>query len=396
MNTILLPLRKQFSQLLHGAMAACFILSAVCAVAQTAPDSVVYIGSTTLPQFMKVYNNGDLLMRGNYDGGINSGTPLHYPPVEGAGNRLMWMPERGAFRAGGIEDLPFYGSFYWDNAWIGYYSTAAGYNVRASGHYSTALGNWCTASGTGSFAVGESNIASGAVSIALGYHAHTNARQGSFVFADRSTTDTFRAGTNHSANWRVSGGFRIFTSFNLSTGISIQSGVVANPWDGQAGEAISTSTGAYLSTAGVWQSVSDVNRKHLFESISGEDLLSRLRLLPIREWSYKVESDGVRHIGPTAQDFSAAFGLGSDQRSIGTVDAEGVALAGVQALDNRTLAQATELAKLKAENGLLQSRLTALENAAGSTGSKAFAPIALILLVGIAVWSTVYRKRARE
>ncbi len=39
----------------------------------------------------------------------------------------------------------------------------------------------------------------------------------------------------------------------------------------------------------------------------------------------------MRHLGPTAEDFYAAFGLGSDA-GIGTVDADGVALATIQAL----------------------------------------------------------------
>jgi trimeric autotransporter adhesin len=33
-----------------------------------------------------------------------------------------------------------------------------------------------------------------------------------------------------------------------------------------------------------------------------------------------------------AQDFAAAFGVGSDDRSIGTLDSSGVALAAIQAL----------------------------------------------------------------
>ena len=37
-------------------------------------------------------------------------------------------------------------------------------------------------------------------------------------------------------------------------------------------------------------------------------------------------------MGPMAQDFRAAFGLGEDDKHIATVDADGVALAGVQAL----------------------------------------------------------------
>jgi len=35
----------------------------------------------------------------------------------------------------------------------------------------------------------------------------------------------------------------------------------------------------------------------------------------------------VLHLGPVAQDFHAAFGLGADDKHIATVDADGVALA---------------------------------------------------------------------
>jgi hypothetical protein len=102
---------------------------------------------------------------------------------------------------------------------------------------------------------------------------------------------------------------------------------------------ISTSTGAYLGTDGVWHDVSDVNRKHLFADVSGEDVLTRLRDLRIRTWSYRVDSDDVRHLGPTAQDFHRAFGLGRDPTTIAGVDEGGVALAASQALDRRTLQQ---------------------------------------------------------
>ncbi|HEU0299938.1 MAG TPA: tail fiber domain-containing protein, partial [Longimicrobium sp.] len=241
----------------------------------------------------------------------------------------------------------------WDDANIGDYSVAIGQDVRASASNAMAFGLRSTAAQVSAFAAGEDNTASGAASVALGYHAHTNARQGSFVFSDRSSVDSMRAGVNHSANWRVSGGFRIFTSSNLTTGVTIQSGSSVSNW-GQSNAVISTSTGAYLSTSGVWTNVSDVNRKHLFEHVSGEEVLMRLRTLPITSWSYRVDSDEVRHLGPTAQDFRAAFGLGNDQVTIGTVDADGVALAAAQALTARTDA-------LQAENEALRARVAELE-----------------------------------
>jgi hypothetical protein len=64
-------------------------------------------------------------------------------------------------------------------------------------------------------------------------------------------------------------------------------------------------------------------------------VLTRIAAMPVTEWSYKAQDAAIRHIGPTAQDFHAAFGLGEDPLRIGTLDADGVALAGVKALEAR-------------------------------------------------------------
>jgi hypothetical protein len=324
-------MKKIFSSAL---VAGALVLGAQAASAQT-PDSAFAVSSGGQGLF-RVNVDAGALFGGTYDGDI-SGEGV---PAEGAGTRMMWYPRKAAFRAGGINGTQ------WDAANIGSYSVAIGQDVRASGDNGVAFGLRSTAAGSSTFAVGEDNTASGAASVALGYHAHTNARQGSFVFADRSTVDTLRAGVNHSANWRVSGGFRVFTSSNLSTGVTIQSGSSVSNW-GQSNAVISTSTGAYLSTSGIWTNTSDVNRKHLFQPVAGEDVLTRLRSLPITSWSYRTDSDGIRHLGPTAQDFRRAFGLGSDDVSIGTVDADGVALAAIKGLNAKVDAQAQEIAVLK-------------------------------------------------
>lgn len=198
---------------------ALLLIASVADAAAQAPDSIIaasYQGSNRF----RVNVDGGLLVGGTYDGD-GSGDGI---PAEGAGTRLMWYPRKGALRAGGVSGTQ------WDAANIGDYSVAIGQDVRASASYATAFGLRATAAQVSSFAAGEDNTASGASSVALGYHAHTNARSGSFVFGDRSTTDTIRAGVNHSANWRVAGGFRIFTSSNLSTGVTIQSGASVSNW----------------------------------------------------------------------------------------------------------------------------------------------------------------------
>lgn len=326
------------------ALIAAGLLAAAAPAAAQTPDSALAVSSGGQGLF-RVNVDAGALFGGTYDGD-GDGSNI---PAEGAGTRMMWYPGKAAFRAGGINGTQ------WDAANIGDYSVAIGQDVRASASNAVAFGLRSTAAQQSSFAVGEDNTATGAASVAMGYHAHTNARQGSFVFSDRSSVDTLRAGVNHSANWRTSGGFRIFTSSNLSTGVTIQSGSVVSNW-GQSNAVISTSTGAYLSTAGVWTNVSDVNRKHLFASVSGEDVLARLRTLPITTWSYRVESDDVRHLGPTAQDFRAAFGLGNDNVTIGTVDADGVALAAAKALEARTADQAARIEALEARNTALEQQ----------------------------------------
>lgn len=357
-----------------------FLLSPFITLAQPVPDTLLAVRNSSLETRLGLHVDGSFYLGGIFTSGASTTFP-----VQGPGTRLQWNPDRSAFRAGTIDGTQ------WDDANIGSHSLAIGENCRASADWAVALGRYNTAAQQCSFAMGDQCTASGAASVALGYHAHTNARQGSFVFADRSTVDTLRAGVNHSANWRVSGGFRIFSSSNLSTGITLQSGAVVSNW-GQSNAVISTSTGALLTTGGVWQNASDVNRKHQFENISGEDILVRLRSVPIQEWSYKVEDDHVRHIGPTAQDFYSAFHLGTDEKSIGTVDADGVALAAVQALDKRTQNQSSDIDALRKENELLRKRLELLEsNAAGSTAG--IPMISLLIIAGIVIGALALQLR---
>jgi hypothetical protein len=354
-------------------LAAALVAAAAPAAAQT-PDSAFAVSSGGASLF-RVNVDGGTTFGGTWDGDI-PGTGV---PAEGSGTRMMWYPRKAAFRAGGISGTQ------WDAANIGDYSVAIGQDVRASASNATAFGLRSTAAQQSSFAAGEDNTASGAASVALGYHAHTNARQGSFVFGDRSTLDTIRAGANHSASWRVTGGFRIYTNTALTTGVAIQSGgvttgnssggVLCTPTSNTTA-VIGTSTCAYLSTGGVWTNNSDVRQKHLFEDVPGEDVLTRLRAVPIRTWSYRVDADEIRHLGPMAQDFRRAFGLGNDSVSIGTIDADGVALSGVQALDTRTLAQAARIeaverdnAALRAENAELRARLERIEQMLSAPGA---------------------------
>lgn len=94
-------------------------------------------------------------------------------------------------------------------------------------------------------------------------------------------------------------------------------------------------------------------------------VLAKVAALPIQSWAYK-NSPETRHIGPVAQDFHAAFQFnGEDDKHISTVDADGVALAAIQGLNEKVESgrQKAErrMAILQAENTELKQRLVALE-----------------------------------
>ena len=84
--------------------------------------------------------------------------------------------------------------------------------------------------------------------------------------------------------------------------------------------------------AGSQFATSDRNAKQNFEAVIPQDILSKIVAMPVTAWSYKAEGTAVRHIGPMAQDFAAAFGVGDSDKHIHMVDANGVTMAAIQAL----------------------------------------------------------------
>ena len=94
-------------------------------------------------------------------------------------------------------------------------------------------------------------------------------------------------------------------------------------------------------------------------------ILEKVANLPVTTWNFIADEDAERHLGPTAQDFHAAFGLGQSETHINMVDASGVALTAIQGLDRKVDATREELlesnARLLGVVETLQDRLEALE-----------------------------------
>ena len=130
--------------------------------------------------------------------------------------------------------------------------------------------------------------------------------------------------------------------------------VVARPGEEGAADIFLLDDNGNLEIGGLLTEASSVLLKEHFVAIDGQEVLDRLARLPITTWNYKTDDPSVRHMGPMAQDFYAAFGLGQDDRHIAPLDVNGVALAGVQALSQQVQA-------LEQQNAELLQRLQALE-----------------------------------
>jgi hypothetical protein len=108
-----------------------------------------------------------------------------------------------------------------------------------------------------------------------------------------------------------------------------------------------------LNIRGTFGSLSDRNAKQDFEAVDAREVLARVTALRIVKWSFKTDAS-TRHIGPMAQDFHEAFQLGSDEKRITTVDADGVALAAIQGLNQK-------IEEKNAKIAALEERLAKLE-----------------------------------
>ena len=143
----------------------------------------------------------------------------------------------------------------------GGYSTAMGYVTTASGSVSTAMGTNTIASGNYSTAMGRSTTASGENSTTMGSYVSTNNHDGSFVIGDNSTTTIMNAANANNFRARFAGGYRLFTSANLSTGCTLLAGDNA------------------------WTTGSSVHTKENFSAVNGEDIFKKDKQLP----SYQLE-----------------------------------------------------------------------------------------------------------
>jgi len=145
--------------------------------------------------------------------------------------------------------------------------------------------------------------------------------------------------------------------------------------------------------ATVFNPTSDKNAKENFAAIDQKTVLERLSTLPISTWNFIENDNKTKHMGPMAQDFYKAFGLGADDKHISTVDADGVAFAAIQELSKRNEALSSENASLRGKVDDLTARVSALESTAAPAGQPLQNWVIVLMvgmnlgLIAILIWS---------
>lgn len=125
--------------------------------------------------------------------------------------------------------------------------------------------------------------------------------------------------------------------------------------------ALTLDNGGNMTIAGILSQSSSRQRKRSIIAVDGEALLRRASQVAIKRWRYLDDTSDAEHLGPMAEDFHRAFGLGPDNAHIAASDIAGVALASTTALHRLVDQQEQEIARLRQESADLRWRLDAIE-----------------------------------
>ena len=210
-------------------------------------------------------------------------------------------------------------------------SVAGGEHNTATGKAAVVGGGMLNVAG-GDYASipgGYDNTADGYYSFAAGRRAEAN-NDGCFVWGDN--TDSV-VPCNSDNRWvaRASGGVYFYSSSGLTSGSYLAAG------------------------SNSWSSISDRAVKENFSAVDPQNALASLVDMPMWEYNLISQDDSIRHLGPVAQDFYAAFGLGESELAINMQDADGVAFASIQGLYELLLEQQALIAALEARIAVLEA-----------------------------------------
>jgi hypothetical protein len=192
----------------------------------------------------------------------------------------------------------------------------------------------------------------------------TNGFASSVVFVNNTNTS---ANAGSALRVQNDGGNSPFGALSVSANVSstATNSLIAQFGNASAWVLSITNDGSVYSAGDVYargvKLTSDRNAKEKFTAVDAKTVLDKVAALPMSEWDYKNEP-GVRHLGPVAQDFHAAFGLnGGDDTHISVVDEGGVALAAIQGLNQKLEDQGAELKQKQTEIMELKAHVAELK-----------------------------------
>jgi hypothetical protein len=319
-NSVLATIGGGFMNLIQTNSRYSVIVGGLANTVQTnGPFSVIGGGVSNA-----VSGTGSFIGGGGYDGGF----------VGVYGNTIQ---ANASVISGGLDNWILSGSDYSTiaggvNNWLGYHGAFEGDGVCASiggGEQNTNDAFCATIPG------GFGNYANGSYSFAAGQRASA-LHQGTFVWADDSSTTPFASTGNNQFDVRAAGGV-LFTS----------------------GSGAANNTVSWTPGSASWSFTSDRNAKENFSRLNVQEVLEKVTQLPLTEWNYKGYAS--RHIGPMAQDFHAAFPLNPDDKMLNSADENGVALAAIQGLNQKVEEKEARIQQQASEIADLKMRLDKLE-----------------------------------
>ena len=245
-------------------------------------------------------------------GGQNNSASGAYTAVGGGRNNAA-IGESSVIAGGGLNTASGSGDV-----------IAGGLRNNTNGSLSTVSGGQGnTAAGLGSVVPGgQGNVAIGTGSFAAGTSARA-IQDGTFVWADASG-EPFSSTAQNQFAVRAIGGVSIVTS-PQGNGVKLDPG------------------------SGAWANLSDASSKSNIAAVDPRQVLEKVASLPVSTWNYNSQDPSVLHLGPTAQDFFAAFGLGGDDTHISTIDPSGVSLAAIQGLYQLVQQQGEQIQQLQTQ-----------------------------------------------
>ncbi|HPF00729.1 MAG: hypothetical protein AB7V36_14665 [Bacteroidales bacterium] len=205
----------------------------------------VSIGSSDTAALLYTYGDGtgggNVLFVGSFKGSSGGNTP-----ASGSGTRMMWYPDKAAFRVGEVNgDI-------WNKDSIGNFSFAAGYTTKAKGSGSIAMGYFSVAYGDFSFATGNNSSATGYNSSAIGYSVTASGDYstalGSLTMSSGDCSTAMGAMSMSSGDYSMTMGYVTSAYGNYSTALGYYSTASGNA--STAMGYYSTASGSYSTAMG--------------------------------------------------------------------------------------------------------------------------------------------------